>query len=91
MQQSKANLARTASVIAVDEDFSKSRRPRRMSSHSSLSFSMSAATLEAAAVSVFGASSERLVPTTTQPKATEELLGLSCTIGTYGEVWTICL
>lgn len=60
-------------------------QPRKMSAIAAASFSMSAATLEAAAVSVFGASYGEIAPTA-KSKAAEGLLGISCTIGTCGEV-----
>jgi hypothetical protein len=65
----------------------KTSQPRKMSAIAAASFSKSAATLEAAAVSVFGASSEQLMSTAKKSlKATEGLLGLSCTISAFGEV-----
>jgi hypothetical protein len=66
----------------------QSKLPRKMSFIAETSFSMSAATLEAAAAaSVFG-SSRALAPTA-ESNTAEGLLGLSCTIGARGEVSSI--
>jgi malate/lactate dehydrogenase len=57
---------------------------RKMSSLAEASFSMSAATLEAAAASVFGSS--KTFATTAKSNTAKGLLGLSCIIGARGEV-----
>ncbi len=62
---------------------------RKMSSLAEASFSMSAATLEAAAASVFGSS--KTFATTAKSNTAKGLLGLSCIIGARGEVRTFRL
>ncbi len=65
----------------------RAKLPRKMQSISQKSFSMSAATLEAAAASVFGSSKKQLA-STAKSNTAAGLLGLSCTIGARGEVRT---
>ncbi len=75
------------SVLPITAQKQSSKMPRKMSFFAEASFSMSAATLEAAAASVFG-SSRALTPTA-ESNTVEGLLGLSCTIGARGEVSSI--
>ncbi len=83
LRPAAASTENTPSSIAVVpwQKQKQVKLPRKMSSIAEASFSMSAATLEAAAASVFG-SSKNIAPANTA----EELLGLSCTIGARGEV-----
>jgi hypothetical protein len=78
--------ANTPAPVAVVPTHAQkqAKLPRKMSSLAETSFSMSAATLEAAAASVFGSS--KTFTTTAKSNTVEGLLGLSCTIGARGEV-----
>jgi hypothetical protein len=68
-------------VVAVEK---QARLHRNTSSLAEASFSMSAATLEAAAASVFGPSKH--IANSVNSNAAVELQGLSCVIGARGEV-----
>ena len=83
---SSSRSANAASVVPINAQ-KQLKLPRKMSFIAEASFSMSAATLEAAAASVFGSS--RAFAPTTESNTAQALLGLSCTIGARGEVSSI--
>ena len=78
----KANVASAPAAASVPQSLVENRK---MSTLASESFSMAAATLEAAAAAVFG-NSEQVGSTSTTQKSVEALFGLSCIFSACGEV-----
>jgi hypothetical protein len=76
----KANVASAPAAASVPQSLVENRK---MSTLASESFSMAAATLEAAAAAVFG-NSEQVGSTSTTQKSVEALFGLSCIFSACG-------